>query len=168
MGEGFKEYLKQEGVSNPEKPTKSDIKKILSLLPSSATTADNVLDETLIKEYYKYLTGALPTMMKTLNDLAAQSLGKDVVRSFEKRIDALNKRYETEKDPELIEKIREELSEVYDRIEKESDKQRDWLGKLAFGAMGTAVVLGGIAISIKHKEAGKKIMEEGIKAIQQR
>ncbi|AUD12391.1 hypothetical protein CW734_00495 (plasmid) [Planococcus sp. MB-3u-03] len=105
-------------------------------------------------------------MMKTLSDLASQSLGKDVIKSFEKRIDALNKRYETEKDPELIEKIREELSEVYDRIEKESDKQRDWLGKLAFGAMGTVVVFGGIAISIKHKEAGKKIMEEGIKAIQ--
>ncbi|MBT2583145.1 hypothetical protein [Planococcus sp. ISL-109] len=95
-----------------------------------------------------------------------QSLGKDVIRSFEKRIDALNKRYETEKDQELIEKIREELSEVYDRIEKESDKQRDWLEKLALGAMGTAVVLGGIAISIKHKETGKKIMEEGIKTIQ--
>lgn len=166
MEEGFKEYLKKEGISNSENPTKSDLKKILALLPSSAITADNVLDETLIKEYYKYLTGALPAMMKTLNDLASQSLGKDVLSSYGKRIDALNKRYETEKDPELIENIREELSELYDRIEKESDKQRDWLGKLAFGAMGTVVVLGGMVISIKHKDAGKKIMEDGIKAIQ--
>ena len=168
MEEGFKEYLKKEGISNPENPTKSDLKKILALLPSPAITADNVLDETLIKEYYKYLTGALPGMMKTLNDLASQSLGKDVLSSYGKRIDALNKRYEIEQDPELIENIREELSDLYDRIEKESDKQRDWLGTLAFGAMGTVVVLGGIAISVKHKDAGKKIMEEGIKAIQQR
>ena len=166
MEDRFKEYLQKEGVSNPENPTKSDIKKILALLPSSTITADNALDETLIKEYYKYLTGALPNIMKTLSDLAAQSLGKDVIRSLEKRIDALNKRYETEKDPELIEKIREELSEVYDRIEREADKQRDWLGKLAFGAMGTTIVLGGIAISIKNKEAGKKIIDEGLKAIQ--
>lgn len=27
MEDGFKEYLKKEGVSNPENPTKSDIKK---------------------------------------------------------------------------------------------------------------------------------------------
>ncbi|MBT2583148.1 hypothetical protein [Planococcus sp. ISL-109] len=73
MEKGFKEYLKQEGISNPENPTKSDIKKTLQLLPSSAIATNNVLDETLIKEYYKYLTGALPTMMKTLNDLASQS-----------------------------------------------------------------------------------------------
>lgn len=138
----------------------------MTLLPSLAITADNELDETLIKEYYKYLTGALPNMMKTLNGLAAQSLGKGVIRSFEKRIDALNKRYENERDPGIIEKIREELPDVYDRIEKEADKQRDWLGKLAIGAMGTVVVLGGIAISIKHKETGKRIMDEGIKTIQ--
>lgn len=101
MEDRFKEYLQKEGISNPENPTKSDIKKILALLPSSSIAADNALDETLIKEYYKYLTGALPNIMKTLSDLAAQSLGKDVIRSLEKRIDALNKRYETEKDPEL-------------------------------------------------------------------
>lgn len=33
MEDGFKEYLKKEGVSNPENPTKSDIKKYWHFYP---------------------------------------------------------------------------------------------------------------------------------------
>lgn len=166
MDKEFKELLKEEGISNLNNPTESDVKKILELLPSLATKVNNGLDEALIREYYRYVKDVLPSIMKTINDLASQNLGKDIIRSFEKRIDALNKRYETEKDPKLLEMIREELSEIYDRIVKEGDKQRDWLTKLAYGTMGTAVVLGGIAIGVKNKEVGKKIVEEGIRALQ--
>ena len=61
--------------------------------------------------------------------------------------------------------IREEISEIYDRIEKESDKQRDWLKKLANGAMGSIAIVGSIAIGFKNKELSKKLVEESLKVI---
>jgi len=135
VNEEFQKSLKQNGINNTENPTESDMKK--------------------------YVAMALPYLLSTVKDLAAQNLGKYAIRSYNKRIDALNKRYETEKDPEELKRIWQETSEIYDRIEKESDKQRDWLTKIVFG-VGTAVVLG---FGIKNKEAGKKIVEEGIKVI---
>ncbi|WP_336883760.1 hypothetical protein [Priestia koreensis] len=166
MKENFKELLKQQGISNLENPTEADIKKISELLQIlELKINNNELDETIIEEYYKYATVVLPGTLKTLNDLAAQNLGKDVINSFNKRIDALNKRFETEPDPEVLKLIQIEISDLYDRIQNESDKQRAWLKQLAFGVMGGAVILGGIAISVKNKEAGRKIVEEGLKVI---
>ena len=154
----FSERRIQGNISNPENPTGADIKKILNILP-------NELDETLIQEYYNFVAAVIPSMLKTINDLASQSLGKDVINSFNKRIDTLNKRFETENNTEVLIMIQQEISDLYDRIEKESDKQREWLMKLAFGAIGTVAILGGIAISVKNKEAGKKIIEEGMKVL---
>lgn len=155
MEEKFKKFLKKEGISNPEKPTESDMEKIIKVN----------LDKTMVQEYYKYLTGILPNMLETINDLASKNLGKDVINSFNKRIETLNNRYETEKDIEVLKMIQKEISDIYDRIEKESDKQRGWLLKLAYGAIGGVVILGGVAIGLKNKEAGKKIAEEGIKLL---
>ncbi|QCR33580.1 hypothetical protein [Lysinibacillus sp. SGAir0095] len=155
MEEKLKKLLKKEGVSNPENPTKSDMEKIIKF----------DLDKTMIQEYYKYLTGLLPNMLVTINDLASKNLGKDAINSFNKRIDTLNKRYETEKDIEVLKMIQKEISDIYDRIEKESDKQRGWLLNLAYGAIGGAVILGGVGIGLKNTEAGKKVAEEGIKLL---
>lgn len=157
MEEKFKKLLKKEGVINPENPTESDMEKIIKV--------NNVLDKTMIQEYYKYLTGILPNMLETINDLASKNLGKDAINSFNKRIETLNNRYETEKDIEVLKMIQKEISDIYDRIEKESDKQRGWLLKLAYGAIGGAVILGSVGIGLKNKEAGKKIAEEGIKLL---
>lgn len=162
----FKELLKQQGISNLENPTEVDIKKISELSRLLEQKVNNSeLDETIIQEYYKFAAGVLPSTLKTLNDLASQNLGKDVINSFNKRIDALNKRFESEKDPDVLKIIQQEISDLYDRIQNESDKQRTWIKQLAFGAMGSIVVLGGIAIGVKNKEAGKKIVEEGLKVI---
>jgi hypothetical protein len=160
--EEFKELLNQEGISDLENPTESDIKKLMELLPKLEV---NAIDETTIQEYYKFLAGVLPNTLKTVNDLASKNLGKDVINSFNKRLDALNKRYETEKDTEVLKLIQQEISTIFGRIEKESDKQRAWIKSLAFGAMGTVVVLGGIVVGVKNREAGKKIIEEGMKVI---
>ncbi|MBV7509761.1 hypothetical protein KW850_32300 [Bacillus sp. sid0103] len=165
MNEEFQELLKQNEISNIENPTESDIKKIFEQLPLLELKANNELDKTMIQEYYKYVATILPNVLKTVNDLASQNLGKEVINSFNKRIDALNKRYEIEKDPEELKRIQQEISNIFDRIEKVSDKQTTFLKQLAFGAMGTIAILGGIAIGIKNKEAGKKIVEEGIKVI---
>ncbi|WP_286230453.1 hypothetical protein [Neobacillus mesonae] len=166
MNEEFKELLKQQGISNPENPTEDDIKKIAELLRLlEQKVNNNELDETMIQEYYKFAAGILPSTLKTLNDLASQNLGKDVINSFNKRIDALNKRFETEQNTEVLKIIQQEISDLYNRIQNESDKQRTWLKQIAFGAMGAGVILGGIAISVKNKEAGKKIVEEGLKVI---
>lgn len=165
MKEEFKELLKQEGITNLENPTETDIKKISELLPILELKVNNKLDETLIQEYFNYVAGILPTTLKTINDLASQSLGKDVINSFNKRIDSLNRRYETEKDTEILKSIQKEISDLFDRIEKESEKQRDFITKLAFGVLGSVVILGGIAIGVKNKEVGKKIVEGGTKLI---
>ncbi|WP_226655864.1 hypothetical protein [Pseudalkalibacillus hwajinpoensis] len=166
MKEDFKELLKQQGISNLDKPTEADIKKISELLQLlELKINNNELDETIIAEYYKYAAEVLPSTLKTLNDLAAQNLGKDVINSFNKRIDALNKRFETEQDTEVLKLIQTEISDLYERIQNESDKQRTWLKQIAFGALGGAVILGGIAIGVKNKEAGKKIVEEGLKVV---
>jgi hypothetical protein len=165
VNEEFQELLKEKGISNLDNPTESDIKKTIALLPLLELKADTELDKTMIQEYYKFVAGVLPSMLTTVKDLAAQNLGKEVINSFNKRIDALNKKFDTEKDPEVLKMIQQEISSIFDRIEKESDKQRNWLTKLAFGIMGTVVLLGGIAIGIKNKEAGRKIVETGIKVI---
>jgi hypothetical protein len=65
----------------------------------------------MIQEYYKFAAGVLPSTLKTLNDLASQNLGKDVINSFNKRIDALNKRFETEQDTEVLKIIQQEISD---------------------------------------------------------
>ena len=113
----------------------------------------------MIQEYYNLFAGVHSNILTTVKDLALNSLGKDVINLYNKRLDSLNKRYETEKDLEVLKMIREEISEIYDRIEKESDKQRDWLKKLANGAMGTAGIVGSIAIGVKNKMLLKKIAE---------
>lgn len=123
----------------------------------------NGLDKAMIQEYYKYLARILPNMLQTINNLASKSLGQDVINSFNKRIESLNKRYEIEKDVEVLKVIQKEISDIYDRIQIESDKQREWLMKLAYGAIGGVVILGGVAIGIKNREAGTKIAQEGIK-----
>ncbi|WP_070121702.1 hypothetical protein [Bacillus marinisedimentorum] len=163
MNEEFKELLNQEGISDLENPTEADIKKIAELLPE--LEVNEKLDKTIIQEYYKFVAGVLPNILKTVNDLASKNLGKDVINSFNKRIDTLNKRYETEKDTEILRLIQQEISSIYDRIEKESDKQRAWITKLALGTMGTVVILGGVMVGVKNKDAGKKIVEEGMKVI---
>lgn len=140
---------------NPENPTESDMEKIIKV----------DLDKTMILEYYKYLIGLLPNMLVTINEIASKNLGKDVIHAFNKRIDTLNKRYETEKDIEVLKMIQMEISDIYDRIEKESDKQRGWLLNLAYGTIGGVIILGGVGIGLKNKEAGKKIAEEGIKLL---
>jgi len=157
MEEELKKLLKEEGVSNPENPTESDMEKIIKVN----------LDKTMIQEYYKYLTGILPNVLVTINDLASKNLGKDVINSFNKRIDTLNKRFETEKDIEVLKMIQKEISDIYDRIEKESDKQRGWLLNLTYGVIGGAVILGGVGIGLKNKEAGKKIAEAGAKLLKE-
>lgn len=163
MREEFKELLNQEGISDLENLTEVDIEKVMKLLPKLELNTKS--DETIIQEYYKFLAGILPITLRTINDLATKNLGKEVINSFNKRIDTLNKRYENEKDTEVLKLIQQEISSIYDRIENESDKQRAWITNLAFGAMGTVVVLGGIAVGVKNKDIGKKIVEEGIKVI---
>lgn len=166
VNEEFRELLKKQGISNPENPNEDDIKKVAELSQILELRVDNnELSETMIQEYYKYATAILPNTLKTLNDLAAQTLGKDVISSFNKRIEALNKRFETEQDMEVLKIIQQEISDLYDRIQNESDNQRTFLKQIAFGLMGTVVILGGVAISVKNKEVGKKIVEEGLKAI---
>lgn len=165
MKEEFKELLKQEGITNLENPTETDIKKISELLPILELKNNNELDEILIQEYFKYVAGILPTTLKIINDLASQSLGKDVINSFNKRIDSLNRRYESEKDTEILKSIQEEISDLFDRFERESEKQRNFITKLVYGVLGLVVILGGIAIGIKNKEVGKRIVERGTELI---
>ena len=153
MEEKFMKLLKKEGIHSPENPTESDIAKIIKF----------DLDKNMVQEYYKYLAGVLPNIVTVVTNLASNSLGKDTINSFNKRIDTLNERYKAEKDIEILKSIREEISDIYDRIEKESDKHRNWLLKLAYGVAGTVIVLGGVGIALKNKEAGRKIAEEGIK-----
>lgn len=62
--------------------------------------------------------------------------------------------------------IRVEISEINDRIENESDKQRNWLAGLSYAVIGSIVILGGLLISVKFKDAGQKIMDIGKKQIQ--
>lgn len=158
MEEKFKKLLIKDGVSNPENPTESDMEKIIKF---------DLEDSTLINEYYNYLTGILHNMLVTINNLASKSLGKDAINSFNKRIDTLNKRYETEKDIEVLKMIQTEISDIYDRIERESDKHRGWLLKLTYGVIGGTVILGGVGIGLKNKEVGKKIAEEGLKLLKE-
>ena len=66
---------------------------------------------------------------------------------------------------EVLKIIQQQISDLYDRIQNESDNQRTFLKQIAFGLMGTVVILEGVAISVKNKELGKKIVEEGLKAI---
>lgn len=157
MSNEFKDVLKQKGI-NPENLTVSDIKKISEL-------QQELNDETLIQEYYNFFVGVLPNMLTTLKDFASLHLGKEVIDSINKRIETLNKRYETEKNMEVLKMIQGEISGLFDRVERESSKQRDWLTKLSYGVMGTVVVLGGIAIGVKNKEVSKEIIEGGIKVI---
>lgn len=155
----LKKHLKKEGISNPENPTEFDLNKILKI-PLEG------LDEALIKEYYKFIADVLPHLMEMMGNLSSQNLGKHVINSFQKRIDILNERWLLEKDYQILEMIRKEISEINDRIENESDKQRNWLTGLAYAVLGTIVILGGLLISVKFKDAGQKIIEVGKKQIQ--
>ena len=159
MSTGFMDLLENEAFSDLDNPTNEDMKEIMEL------DVDNDLDNALIQEYYNLFAGVHPNILTTVKDLASNSLGKDVINLYNKRLDSLNKRYETEKDLEVLKMIREEISEIYDRIEKESDKQRDWLKKLANGAMGSVAIVGSIAIGIKNKELSKELVEESLKVI---
>lgn len=55
----------------------------------------------MIQEYFEYVAGVLPTTLKIINDLASPNLSKDVINSFIKRIDSLNRRNEKEMDTEI-------------------------------------------------------------------
>ncbi|MUV38770.1 hypothetical protein JNUCC1_02641 [Lentibacillus sp. JNUCC-1] len=148
MSKKLKDVLKQNEI-NPEHLSVSDIKKVSKL-------RQELNDDNLAQEYFKFFAGALPEMLTTLRDFASQHLGKEVIESINKRIETLNKIYETEKDIEILKMIQEEISDLFDRVEREADKQRDWLLKLSYGAIGSAALLGSVAIGVKNKETGKK------------
>ena len=158
MDNELREHLGKLGISNPEEPTESEFRKILNLLPDE-------LDEILIEGYYKIIDNALPGLMKMMDKLSSQSLAKDVIKSYQSRLDVLNERWTLEEDPKVREEIQIECSEIYDRIENESDKHRNWLSGFA-KTMGSIVIIGGLAtVGIKYKDTGKKIIDAGVKSI---
>jgi hypothetical protein len=157
--ESFKELLKQEGISDPENPSNKDILKLLEL------NSNNKIDSTLLKEYFQFLTGTKPKVLDTLKSFAAENVSKDYIQSINKRIDVLNKEYESCKTEDEKDRNHQNILELYTLIKKESDDQRKWITNLSLATLGTVVVAGGIAITVRNKEAGKRIVEEGLKAI---
>jgi len=156
--------LKMQGIKNPSNLTENDIRKIPELLNSIKESAkENALDQAVINEFYKFISNSLPRIFDSLNNLVSKHLGKEAMASFNNRIDSLNRKYEKEEDVEVLKMITKEISEILDRVERESDKQRAWLTKMGLGALGAVVVVGGITLGTKNKELGKKIANEGLK-----
>lgn len=153
------ELIKQAGVSDPENPSIKEIIKLFEL------DSNNKIDENLLNKYFQFTADVMPQAFDALKNLANQNLGKNYIDSINKRIDSLNNEYENATTKEEKEENHQKILELYKLIEKESDKQRDWITKLAFGAMGTVVILGGLAIGTRNKEMGKKIIEGGTKII---
>lgn len=158
MDKELKVLLKKEGINNPKIPTDLELKKILKI-PLDG------LDDVLIGKYYKFIEAVLPSLIDMVGNLASQNLGKDVMISFHKRVDALNERWILEKDHKILEMIREEISHINDRIEREAEKHRNWLTGLAYAVIGSIVILGGLLISVKYKDVGTKIIDTGRKQI---
>lgn len=156
--------LEMQGIKNPSNLTENDIRKIPELLNSIKESAkENSLDQAVINEFYKFVSNSLPSIFESLNNLVSKHLGKEAMALFNNRIDSLNRKYEKEEDIEVLKLITKEISEILDRVEKESDKQRAWLTKMGLGALGAVVVVGGITVSIKNKDLGKRIASEGFK-----
>ncbi|SES27885.1 hypothetical protein [Salipaludibacillus aurantiacus] len=158
------DILEEQGIDDLSNLTEKDIKKVPEVLELITTKfEENELDQALIQEFYKFVSNNLPNIFNTLINLVSQHLGKETMETFNKRIDALNKRYEKEEDIEILKLITQEITDILDRVERETEKQRAWLSKLAFGALGTVAVVGGITVGVKNKELGKKIANEGLK-----
>ncbi|WP_281217281.1 hypothetical protein [Lysinibacillus capsici] len=153
------ELIKQAGVSDPENPSIKEIIKLFEL------DSNNKIDENLLNKYFQFTADVMPQAFDALKSLANQNLGKNYIDSINKRIESLNKEYENATTKEEKKENHQKILELYKLIENESDKQRDWITKLAFGAMGTVVILGGLAIGTRNKEMGKKIIEGGTKII---
>lgn len=151
--------LIQNGINNPVNPTTEDILKLLEL------EFENKLDRALIKEYFQYNRTAVPKLFDTLRTYASQHVSKDYMKSLDKRIDTLNEAFKNATTEEERNKNHEEVHKIFKEMKEETREQRNWILKLSMGALGTAVILGGIAIGVKNKEAGKKIIESGIKTI---
>lgn len=94
------------------------MKKIIKDFQIFEKKLNKELDEKLIKEFYDFIGDVVLLIINNSKDLISQNLSKDLVNSFNKRIDALNKRYETAKNPEILRNIQIEISEIYDRMEK--------------------------------------------------
>lgn len=157
--EKIMELIKQAGVSDPENPSIKEIIKLIEL------DSNNKLDENLLNKYFQFTADLMPQAFEALKSLANQNLGKNYIDSINKSIDTLNKEYENATSKEEKEENHQKILELYKLVEKESDKQRDWISKLAFGAIGAVVILGGLAIGTRNKEIGKKIIEGGTKLI---
>ncbi|MED3576077.1 hypothetical protein [Cytobacillus praedii] len=157
--EKLMELLIQNGIKDPENPTTKDILKLLEL------ESENKLDNTLIKEYFQYVGTAVPKLFDTLQSYASQHVSKDYMKSLDKRIDTLNEAFNNAKTEEERNKNHEEVHKIFQEMKEESREQRNWILKLAMGTLGTLAILGGFAIGVRNKEAGKKIVEEGIKVI---
>jgi len=156
----FKTFLETQGIKNLDNLTENDIKRIPELLN---LIKEDSLDKTIINEFYKFISSSLPDIFNSLNNLVSKHLGKEAMASFNNRIDSLNRKYEKEEDVEVLKLITKEISEILDRVERESDKQRAWLTKMGLGALGAVVVVGGITLGTKNKDLGKKIASEGFK-----
>lgn len=162
MDKQFVDILKEQGTSDPNNLTEKDIKQLPELINLvREKTEKNGLDQAMINEFYKFVSNSLPNIFDSLNNMVSKHLGKEAMMSFNNRIDSLNRRFEKEEDIKVLELITQEISEILDRVERESDKQRAWLTKLGLGALGAVVVVGGVAVSVKNKDLGKKIASEG-------
>lgn len=106
MDKRLANILEEQGISNPNNLTEEDIKKLPGLLNLIRVNADeNGLDQTMINEFYKFVSNSLPTIFDSLNNLVSKHLGKETMASFNNRIDSLNRRFEREEDIEILKLI---------------------------------------------------------------
>ncbi|WP_174734353.1 hypothetical protein [Mesobacillus harenae] len=151
--------LREEGIKDPENPTNEELLKLLQL------HSNNQLESDLVKNYFQFFSGVIPALTDSLKSFASQHVSKEVIGSLNKRIDMLNREYEKATTPEERDRNHQEIIEIYQMILGESEKQRGFLKSLGYGALGAGIIVGGIAISIKNKEASKKMVTEGLKYI---
>lgn len=153
VAKSLSELLNEHGISSVEGMTLEDFKRVLDL---------NITDPKVLKQYYSFISEAVPKVLQGINNLVSQNISKDVVKTFQMRVEALNKRFETEKNPEVLNSIRSEVSEILDRIQEESNSQRSWIKSIGFGAIGVTALAGAVVIGVKNKEVGKNIAQTGL------
>lgn len=153
------ETLIQNGIKDPENPTTKDILKLLELESKSQ------IDKETIKNYFLYANQAVPKLIEALEKLVSQHVSKEYMETLKSRIETLNEAFKNAKTEEEREKNQEEVHKILQLMKEESKEQRNYLLKIGFGVVGGVIILGGAAFTVKNKELGQKIIEEGLKVV---
>lgn len=152
--------VKRLGVRDPKNPSAKDFKLLFD-----AYLKDKTLDTGVFNTYVKSLTVPLKAMFDGFAQFSADSrdVSKRTMDIIERAMDVLEAELKRENisDGErqaALDNVLRMVAEARD----ESERERFFRGRLAMGAIGTVVIVGGIGLYVVTRGRKPELLQKGI------